>query len=125
MHEQVGAGVEREAGNHGAHDCQIVHTLGDVGEEFADPGTGLAVLREGPRALEPLAVGLFFRTDLIEAVEGFAVEGSEFWFGIEGVDVGDAAGHKTENDVFDFGREVKRGGGFRHERSEGDETETV
>ena len=76
---------------HRADDAKIVDAFGKVGEKFADFDPGFAVRREIP--VWPLDVTFFGL---------FAVIGNELWFGIERVDMRDAAAHIKEDDSLRF-----------------------
>jgi len=88
-------------GFHGTDETDVIHTSGDVGEEVGDLGPAFSARRGLPPALEEFI---------------FSMELFEFGFGVEGIDVRDAAGHEHEDDAFGPGGEV---GYFGSERIDG------
>jgi hypothetical protein len=120
-HPRTGAGIsaQREAGvqevirlgmfvanaGHRTDDREVVGAGADVRKQLTDGKAGLTVALELPGR----------RHDVAVLVEHRAVDGDghglagvldEAGLGVEGIDVGDAAGHVAEDDVFDFGGEV-------------------
>src|SRR5687768_6456084 len=99
---------------HGADETEVVSALADVGEEFGDGEAGLAVVFEFPGGgeegfeLDAMGGGDVFG-DGVGA--GFAVEILEGGFGVEGVDLGDAAAHEEDDDGFGGGVEMRAGSG--------------
>jgi len=102
VHEEVALGMLAELGGHAADDADFVDDAGDVREKVADGDAGLAVTVEGPVG------GL----DGAVVVELGALNGNghglagvffEEGFGVEGIDVGDAAAHVAEDDGAGFG----------------------
>ena len=102
-------------GEEGIDDAEVVGAAGDVGEEVADPGTGLASLAEGIGALHE-AAGLAEESLIFAAAfEGHAVHALQLGFVVEGFEVADAAGAEDLDDAFGLGGEVGKapGGGGR------------
>ena len=100
-----------EVGFAGGDDADVVDDGGGVGEKVADPGAGLAVLFEGATGGEEVAAmaAVHEGEALASGVairDGFAVEFGELRFVFEEVELGGAAGHEEEDDVFGFGGEV-------------------
>jgi hypothetical protein len=117
---------------HGFDEANVIHALSEFGEEVADPGTGLAVLLEGPRGLEEIKG---FPGDDLGAGEGqgLAVVALEQGLIVEGVDLGRAAVHEQEDDTLGTGGEVglldgegvESGEGERREANRGDAEEVA
>ena len=103
VYGEVPLGVFVDGAGHGADDGEVVGAMAQVGEEAADVEAALAMLLEFEGAGEDFAVvvelGAF-------DFDGHGLTGFFFeaWFGVEGVNVRDAAGHVAEDDVFGFRR---------------------
>ena len=83
---------------HGANHTKVISAGADVGEEFGDLKAALAVLGElewGPDE------------ETLLRADGLAVVEGELGFGIEGIDLGDAAGHVHEDDALGLGGEMR------------------
>ncbi len=106
IHEEEGGFVVGDIGVHGADDGEVIGAFADVGEEFTDLEAGLAVALEGEGGTEGGA-GFAFCFEVER--EFLAVPAGEFRFGVEGIDVGDAAIGEDMDDAFGFGWKV---GGF-------------
>ena len=133
VHPERGVVVVRVVGVHRANQGNVVGTLRDVGEEFADFNAALPAFLELP--LWPLQEQLFVagaiaRFGVVER-HRLAVIGGELRLRVEGIDVRHAAGHEQEDDVRGLRREVRRlrgervgtrgfilGEQLRHERGE-------
>ena len=98
----VALGVFVDLGGHGADDGEIVGApLLNLGKHRADFQAALAALFEVKRAPENLPVVIelgAFHFDW----HRFAVHFAELGFGVEGIDMGDAARHVEEDDVLGF-----------------------
>src|SRR5713101_8225992 len=92
---------------HGADEANVVHLLGELRKEIADPSAALAVLLELPWRLEQIE-GL--ARDDLGALEGQrpAVVAREKRLIVEGVDLRRAAVHKEEDHTFGARGEVRR-----------------
>ena len=64
VEEEGGGAVSHAFGVHGVDEAEVIDMFGDVGEEGADPATGLAVLFEIPEGLEEFALALFAKVFL-------------------------------------------------------------
>ena len=142
--EVGGAGVEEEGGGavgdafgvHAFDEAEVVGHGGHMGEEVGGPEAGLAALFEFPEGFHDAHGGAFAGfgdgAGVIEG-EGDAVVLDELGFVVEGVDVGDAAGHEEEDDAFgarlmmrEDGRwKMGDGGGLRGEGVEGEGAEAA
>ena len=132
VEEEVRLGVLAEVGGHRAHDRQPVGAGRDLGEHVRDLQAALAVPGELEGRGEDIAVVVEDRPGNLhrERLAGFLRESG---LGIEGVDVGDAAGHEAEDDLLhpgdDARRSVKVGssargpGGLRQGSTQGNEPE--
>lgn len=113
---QTGTGVEKvvrrgvlgKLGSHRFDEGEVVGNLGDMREKVAHPGTGFAVLLEGPGGLHDLADVV--ELGRLEFADGLARVLSVVFFQegfvVEGVDVGRSAIHVEEDDVLGLGSVV-------------------
>ena len=113
--EVDGRGVVEGVAVATADDGQIIGMFGEMGVEGGDLQAGFAAAIELPRRA---AHEGFSEIDAAgdEAFaegtgEGLAVVLAEGRFGVEGIDVADAAVHEEEDDVFGLRRKVGRAGG--------------
>ena len=102
VHEEVALSMLAEFGGHAADDADLVDDTGDVREEVADGDAGLAVAVEGPVGGLDSAVVVELGA-LNGDGHGFTGVFFEEGFGVEGIDVGDAAAHVAEDDGAGFG----------------------
>jgi hypothetical protein len=104
VEEKSGRSVRHSFGVHGMDEAEIIDVFGDVGEETADPATGLPVLFEIPERFEKFTLTFFPEGGLANAnkVEGLAIALDELGLVVEGVDMGRSAGHEEEDDAFGF-----------------------
>jgi hypothetical protein len=90
---------------HGADDAEVIDALGDVGEEATDFGAALAMGLELPERFGQVhGVVALAALPFVDA-DRFTGIAEEERFGIEGIDVGDAAVAEDEDDAFGFGLE--------------------
>ena len=130
---EVALGVFIDRRGHGTNHGKFIGTLAEVRENAADFESALSVFPEGEGAGKDLAVVVelgaldFDRHGL----SGFLLQ---TWFGIEGVQMRDAAGHVTENDALGFLRPIespvwcvgqKASLALVHEAGEGQHTESA
>ncbi len=97
-------------GIHGVDETQVIHTVGEIGQEAADPGSTLTLLPKIVNALHD-APGLAEEPKILAfAFQGFPVEPFELRFVVEGVEVADTAAAEDLDDAFGFGGEVSKSG---------------
>lgn len=108
VEEVVRRGVFGELGGHRLDESEIIGNPGDVGKKVADPGSGFAVLFEGPGGLHDLAdVIELGGLELADGLAGIlSVEFFEERFVVEGVDLRGTAVHVEEDDVLRLGSVV-------------------
>ena len=100
VEQDVAPGMEREPGDHGTDDRQIVDAGGDVGEKLADGHPGLTVPFEAPGALQPGSAPVSRK---------LAIQFGQLGLGIEGIHVRHPARHEAEDDVFHLGGKMRHG----------------
>ena len=110
VEEVVGVGVLGKFAGHRADERQLVHDLGHVREQIADPRPALAVPAELPRRLHHLAdVGELRRLQLAHRlVRVLAVELLQQRLVVEGIHLRRAAVHVEEDDALRLGRVVRQ-----------------
>ena len=91
---------------HGANDGEVVGARGNLGQHVGDFDAGLSARFGLPVRGLDVAVGIELGA-LEGDGHGFTVEFLEEGFGIEGVDVRDAAGHVEEDDRLGLGGVVE------------------
>ena len=82
---------------HRTDDAEIVGALTDVREQLGDFETALPVPFERERRADK---------ELLFVADGLAMVAGEVGFGVEGIDLGNPAGHVHEDDALGFGGEV-------------------
>ncbi len=116
VHEIVAGGVFGVLGDHGADDGHVVDAGCDVRKQAADRGSGLSVALEFERGTEQQRAD---GPDVLWPLERQWLTALflQALFGVERIDVRDAAIHEQEDDRFRFGGIVRRADPHRVERA--------
>ena len=104
-------GVVELVSGHGFDEADVVHDFGKLWKAVADPGTGLAVLREGELRAHELGHALDEGEALAFEEAGGAVEAIEaleFWLVVEEFELAGRTGHVEEDDALGTGLHLRR-----------------
>src|SRR6185436_7959352 len=98
MQEIIGVGVLGKAGCHRAYDCQLIHMLSNVREQFAHRYPAVAVTSKLPRTGESVTVVV--ELSLLDLhFERLSVLGLQPWLWVPSVDLRRPAVHIEKDDM--------------------------